>query len=85
MWSKVGLESELVGNGPFAASADGHDLVLVRGANGLRAFEGRCPHQGALLGEGEQAGERRLRDDSEVDVLRGVLDGPVELVEQRGA
>ena len=37
--------------------ADGIPVELVRGADGgLRAFEGRCPHQGALLGEGELAG-----------------------------
>jgi cytochrome P450/nitrite reductase/ring-hydroxylating ferredoxin subunit len=33
------------------------DVVLVRTKAGLRAFQGRCPHQGALLGEGELDGE----------------------------
>jgi nitrite reductase/ring-hydroxylating ferredoxin subunit len=37
-------------------SAGGIDLVVVRTSTGLRAFEGRCPHQGALLGEGELDG-----------------------------
>ena len=48
---------ELRGGGPFAASASGVDVVLVRSRSGWRAFQGRCPHQGALLGEGEIDGE----------------------------
>jgi cytochrome P450/nitrite reductase/ring-hydroxylating ferredoxin subunit len=44
---------ELTGPGPHAVSAGGVDLVLVRTASGPRVFQGRCPHQGALLGEGE--------------------------------
>jgi cytochrome P450/nitrite reductase/ring-hydroxylating ferredoxin subunit len=38
-------------------SAGGVDLVALRTKGGLRVFEGRCPHQGALLGEGELDGE----------------------------
>jgi cytochrome P450/nitrite reductase/ring-hydroxylating ferredoxin subunit len=38
-------------------SANGHDLVVVRTSAGLRAFQGHCPHRGALLGEGELDGE----------------------------
>ena len=34
-------------------AANGIDLVLLRTRSGPRAYEGRCPHQGALLGEGE--------------------------------
>ena len=49
---------DLKGDGPFALSANGVDVVLVRTGAGWRAFEGRCPHQGALLGEGEFDGER---------------------------
>lgn len=45
--------AELTGDGPFAASANDVDVALVRTAAGWRAFDGRCPHQGALLGEGE--------------------------------
>ena len=48
---------ELRGAGPFAASASGVDVVLVRTRSGWRAFQGRCPHQGALLGEGEIEGD----------------------------
>jgi cytochrome P450/nitrite reductase/ring-hydroxylating ferredoxin subunit len=38
-------------------SADGVDLAAVRTTDGWRAFEGRCPHLGALLGEGELEGD----------------------------
>ena len=43
-------------DGPHALSAAGVDLVAVRTNGELRVFEGRCPHQGALLGEGEFEG-----------------------------
>ncbi|MGA8586274.1 MAG: cytochrome P450 [Roseiarcus sp.] len=49
---------DLVGYGPFALSASGIDVALVRSGAGWRAFQGRCPHQGALLGEGEIEGDR---------------------------
>jgi cytochrome P450/nitrite reductase/ring-hydroxylating ferredoxin subunit len=54
---RVASASELKGAGPFALSANGADVVLVRTGEGWRAFDGRCPHQGgALLGEGELDG-----------------------------
>jgi cytochrome P450/nitrite reductase/ring-hydroxylating ferredoxin subunit len=56
-WVRLGNADDLRGAGPFAASAGGEDLVLVRTAHGLKAFAGRCPHQGALLAEGELAGD----------------------------
>src|SRR6516162_6282383 len=49
---------DLAGHGPFAVSANGVDLALVRTSGGWRAFQGRCPHQGALLGEGEIEGDK---------------------------
>ncbi len=53
---RVASLGELTGDGPFARSAGDVELVLLRTGSGqLRAFEGRCPHQGALLGEGELA------------------------------
>ncbi|MEZ6188713.1 MAG: cytochrome P450 [Planctomycetota bacterium] len=52
-WVEVAREGELEGDGPWAVSARGGDLVLVRAGGELRAFDGVCPHQGALLGEGE--------------------------------
>jgi len=46
------------GEGPHAVSAGGVDLILLRHPRlGPRVFQGRCPHQGALLGEGELEGE----------------------------
>jgi cytochrome P450/nitrite reductase/ring-hydroxylating ferredoxin subunit len=50
---RVARADALQGPGPHAVSADGLDLVLVRTGDAIRAFQGRCPHQGALLGEGE--------------------------------
>src|SRR5271166_5936208 len=49
--------SELKGAGPFALSANGVDVVLSRTGGEWHAFGGRCPHQGALLGEGELDGD----------------------------
>jgi cytochrome P450/nitrite reductase/ring-hydroxylating ferredoxin subunit len=49
--------SELKTGGPFAISANQTDIVLLRAGAEWRAFAGRCPHQGALLGEGELDGE----------------------------
>ena len=55
---RVANSSDLVGHGPFALSAAGVDVALVRASAGWRAFQGRCPHQGALLGEGEIEGDK---------------------------
>ena len=55
---RVANLDQLHGDGPHALSADGFDVVVVRTPAGLRAFEGRCPHQGALLGEGELDGDK---------------------------
>lgn len=52
-WKRVARAAEVRGPGPHAVAADGLDVVLVRTAAGLRAYDGRCPHRGALLGEGE--------------------------------
>jgi len=52
-FARVAPAERLRGAGPHGVSADGTDVVLVRTSAGLRAFEGRCPHQGALLAEGE--------------------------------
>ncbi len=54
---RVANLDELKSAGPFALSADGVDVVLARTGGVWRAFEGRCPHQGALLGEGELDGD----------------------------
>ncbi|MCW2317389.1 cytochrome P450/nitrite reductase/ring-hydroxylating ferredoxin subunit [Rhodoblastus acidophilus] len=52
-FARVAPVNELVGAGPFALSVGGRDLAVLRTPDGWRAFEGRCPHLGALLGEGE--------------------------------
>lgn len=52
-WSVVARAGDVAGEGPYHVSANGTDAVLVRVDGELRAFEGLCPHQGALLGEGE--------------------------------
>jgi cytochrome P450/nitrite reductase/ring-hydroxylating ferredoxin subunit len=54
---RVANLDELPGDGPHALAANGFDIVVVRTPAGFRAFEGRCPHQGALLGEGELNGD----------------------------
>ena len=56
-WTRLARVDELRGDGPFALSVDGLDLVVVRSEAGYRAYQGRCPHQGALLGEGEMDGD----------------------------
>ena len=54
--SKIPGASALRGNGPHAVSVDGVDLILLRTGGHARVYQGRCPHQGALLGEGELDG-----------------------------
>ena len=54
---RIANSEDLSGSGPYALSAEGIDLVAVRGRDGvLFAYEGRCPHRGALLGEGDVDG-----------------------------
>jgi len=55
-WKRVARVDEVRGAGPHAVAAGERDVVLVRTPAGLRAYEGRCPHRGALLGEGELEG-----------------------------
>jgi cytochrome P450/nitrite reductase/ring-hydroxylating ferredoxin subunit len=77
VWTRIARLEELRGQGPFALSTGGVDLVAVQGAAGLKVFEGRCPHQGALLGEGELHGDElvcrnhRWRFDLESGQRRG--------------
>jgi cytochrome P450/nitrite reductase/ring-hydroxylating ferredoxin subunit len=76
-WVPVGRSAELAGSGPYVANAGGIDLVLLRAPSGLKAYEGRCPHQGALLGEGELddgtlvCRNHRWRFDVETGARRG--------------
>jgi cytochrome P450/nitrite reductase/ring-hydroxylating ferredoxin subunit len=55
--TRIGRIEEFAGDGPFAVAAGATDVVLVRSGGALRAYEGRCPHQGALLGEGDLDGD----------------------------
>ncbi|HXX69085.1 MAG TPA: cytochrome P450, partial [Polyangiaceae bacterium] len=55
-WSRVPNALDLRGDGPHPIVAGGAELVLLRTRAGFRVYEGRCPHQGALLGEGELEG-----------------------------
>jgi cytochrome P450/nitrite reductase/ring-hydroxylating ferredoxin subunit len=56
-WLRASRLADLEGDGPHALSAGGVDLVALRvNGGGLKVFDGRCPHQGALLGEGEVEG-----------------------------
>jgi cytochrome P450/nitrite reductase/ring-hydroxylating ferredoxin subunit len=56
-WARVARAGEVEAGRPYAVSARGMDLVLLRTRTGLRAYEARCPHQGALLSEGEVEGD----------------------------
>jgi cytochrome P450/nitrite reductase/ring-hydroxylating ferredoxin subunit len=56
-WVRVGTPGSFAGPGPFGVTAGSVDLVVVRGSDGLHAYEGRCPHQGALLAEGSVEGD----------------------------
>jgi len=52
----VAPAADLDGSGPLGLSGGGVDVVVVRAPAGLRAYQGHCPHQGALLAEGEVEG-----------------------------
>lgn len=57
-WTEAGALARFAEPGPHAITAAGRDLVVVRTSGGLSCFDGLCPHQGALLGEGELIGDR---------------------------
>lgn len=52
-WMPVALLADVQRSGLLGVSVEGVDLVLVCRQGEVRAFDGRCPHQGTLLGEGE--------------------------------
>mgnify|MGYP003631551532 CR=1 FL=1 len=76
-WVDAGAVPEIVADEPISITAGTRDLVLVRSASGMSVFEGRCPHQGALLGEGELANgllicrNHRWKFDSETGERKG--------------
>ena len=49
----VATSAAVVPGRPHGAAIAGSEVVLLRTRAGLRAYEGRCPHQGALLAEGD--------------------------------
>ena len=53
MWTRVARLTELTEDRPHAGAAGDVELVLLRRGDAVLAYEGACPHQGALLGEGE--------------------------------
>jgi cytochrome P450/nitrite reductase/ring-hydroxylating ferredoxin subunit len=79
-FQRVARVDDVKGAGPHAVAAGGIDIVLVRTERGLRAFEGRCPHRGALLGEGELHGETLVCRNHRwrFDVETGARDGGPE-------
>jgi cytochrome P450/nitrite reductase/ring-hydroxylating ferredoxin subunit len=88
---RLGESARWPGPGPHAVAAEGIDLVLLRTRSGPRVYQGRCPHQGALLAEGELDGgtlvcrNHRWQFDAETGARQG---GPQCLVacpvEERG-
>lgn len=52
-WIAVAALAELAADRPLGVEAGGRELVLVRSGDAVRAYDGRCPHQGTLLAEGE--------------------------------
>ena len=48
---------ELAPDQPHPVSVGGLDIVLIRRGNTVSALHGRCPHRGALLGDGRVEGD----------------------------
>ncbi|MGK2914335.1 MAG: cytochrome P450 [Porticoccaceae bacterium] len=52
-WIALAKVGDIGAGGLLGASAEGVELVLVKHEGEIRAFDGRCPHLGTLLAEGE--------------------------------
>lgn len=52
-WHRVAEAADIPEGRPFGVSVGDRELVLVRRGDTILAYEGRCPHQGTLLAEGE--------------------------------
>jgi nitrite reductase/ring-hydroxylating ferredoxin subunit len=48
----VAQKPELAEDSVTMPQAEGVELIVIRHADTIRIFEGRCPHQGTLLSEG---------------------------------
>lgn len=55
-WVAVARTGEVIADQPLGVEAAGRQLVVVRNGDAFCAYEGRCPHQGTLLAEGEIRG-----------------------------
>lgn len=79
-WQRAARTAELSGEGPFALSAGDVDVAVVRAADGWIALSGLCPHQGALLGEGQlESGTLVCRNHGwRFDVASGKRQGGAE-------
>ncbi|TRW87896.1 Rieske 2Fe-2S domain-containing protein [Mycolicibacterium sp. 018/SC-01/001] len=53
----VATFDDLTPDRPFPVSVKGVDIVLIRRGDGVSALSGRCPHRGALLGDGHVDGD----------------------------
>lgn len=54
---RVASFDDLTSGQPRPVTVDGVDVVLVRRGTGVSALHGRCPHRGALLGDGRVEGD----------------------------
>jgi cytochrome P450/nitrite reductase/ring-hydroxylating ferredoxin subunit len=52
-WERVAASGAWADGRPHGVSSSGGEIVLLRTHTGIHAYEGRCPHQGALLAEGQ--------------------------------
>lgn len=66
---QIALLSDIPETGLLGTSVHGVDLVLIRHRDQIRAFEGRCPHQGTLLAEGELVSDADSSSTSAVPQL----------------
>lgn len=54
---RVASFDDLASDQPRPVSIDGVDIVLIRRGESVSALYGRCPHRGALLGDGRVEGD----------------------------
>ena len=53
---RVASFDDLVSDRPHAVTVGGVDLILIRRGGDVHALNGRCPHRGALMGDGRVEG-----------------------------
>ena len=52
-WRRVGLVADVSEGRPHGVTVGEEEVVLIRRGASVSAYEGRCPHEGTLLSEGE--------------------------------